>query len=83
MTELHIPEYGPHECVPTQDAYDATVRALEKHRARADSAETAIDILQNELRVIRDLAYRGSGPGARDAVEAIFERASKALGVDR
>jgi hypothetical protein len=73
MGDLHIPEYTPHECVPTQDAYDATVRALEKHRKRADRAE-------EELAAIRDLAYRGtSGDGSRDALEAIHTRACRAL----
>ncbi len=78
MSSIYIPEYGPHECVPTQDAYGATVRALEKHRERADRAETMIDVLQNELRAIRDLAYRGVGSPA-DALEAIQARVDRAL----
>ncbi len=71
MTVSWIPDYTPHECVPTQDAYDATVRALEKHRERADRAEA-------ELAAIRDLAYRGTGSPA-DALTAIHARACRAL----
>ena len=65
-----IPDYSPHVCVPTQDAYDATVRALEKHRERADRAEA-------ELAAIRDLAIEDGPPYV--ALEAIHQRASRAL----
>jgi hypothetical protein len=78
VTELHIPEYGIHECVPTQDAYDSTVRALEKHRQRADAAEAQAERLHYELAAIRDLAFRGVGSPA-DALQGIHERACRAL----
>ncbi|MFF0378674.1 hypothetical protein [Actinoplanes missouriensis] len=71
MEMTWVPDYSPHECVPTQDAYDATVRALEKHRERADRAEA-------ELAAIRDLAFRGAGSPA-DALNTIHQRASRAL----
>lgn len=41
-----IPEYTPHECVPTQDAYDAAVRALEKHRQRASRVGVVLNTWQ-------------------------------------
>lgn len=79
MPNLHVPEYGAHECVPTQDAYDSTVRALEKHRQRADTAEALVERLRGELAAIRDLAYRaGTGDAARNALEAIHVRANAA-----
>jgi hypothetical protein len=65
VSSLHIPEYTPHRCTPTQDAYDAAVRALEHYR------QTVTEL--------RDLAYRGSGDGAADALETIHQRACRAL----
>jgi hypothetical protein len=42
-----------------------------------------IRFLREELTAIRDLAYRGANEhGARDAVEVIFDRASKALNAE-
>jgi hypothetical protein len=64
VSALHIPEYAPHVCTPTQDAYDATCRALESYR--------------QTLGEIRDLAYRGVGSPA-DALGAIHRRACRAL----
>jgi hypothetical protein len=64
VTGLHIPEYTPHVCVPTQDAYDAACRALDHYR------QTLVEI--------RDLAFRGVG-SPTDALEAIQQRASRAL----
>ncbi len=73
MSDLHIPEYSPHQCVPTQDAYNAAVTALGRHKERADR-------LAAELAAVRDLAYRGtSGDGGRDALESIHTRACRAL----
>ena len=37
------------EQYPTQDAYDATVRALEKHRARADRAEALLEKVRDHV----------------------------------
>lgn len=65
MSDLHIPEYTPHVCTPTQNAYDAAVRALEHYR------QTVTEL--------RDIAYRGGGDGAADALEAIHSRACRAL----
>jgi hypothetical protein len=72
VSVLHIPEYTPHVCVPTQDAYDAACRALKMHRQRADR-------LAEELAAVRDLAYRAGDAGAADALEAIHQRACRAL----
>lgn len=44
----NVSEYGRHECIPTQDAYDATVRALEKHRERANRAEKELEELRTK-----------------------------------
>jgi len=54
MPDLHIPEYGGHECVPTQDAYDAAVRALEKHRERADNAEAELAALRAKAEAVAE-----------------------------
>ncbi len=51
MPDLHIPEYSPHACVPTPDAYKAAVIALNRHRARAaihaDTLSTILDLLDD------------------------------------
>jgi multidrug resistance efflux pump len=54
MADLHIPEYGGHECVPTRDAYDSTVRALEKHRQRADHAEAELASLRANAEAVAE-----------------------------
>ncbi|HEY6117206.1 MAG TPA: hypothetical protein VI172_14740 [Candidatus Dormibacteraeota bacterium] len=81
MTELHIPEWNPHRCAPTQDAYDAACRAIEKHRNSADQAMQTISRLRDELTAIRDLAYRGTG-SPTDALQAIQARARRAAVMD-
>ncbi len=64
MTGLHIPEYSPHRCTPTEAAYTAACEALDRYR--------------QALVEIRDIAFRGVGSPA-DALEAIQQRASRAL----
>lgn len=63
MADLHIPEYVPHECVPTQDAYDAACRAIEKYRAElADlraRAEAIAEEYEREPRLIASGAVAG------------------------
>ncbi|WP_157410826.1 hypothetical protein [Actinoplanes rectilineatus] len=46
MSDLHIPEYSPHRCTPTADAYAAAVRALEKHRSRSSRAGDVLNAWQ-------------------------------------
>lgn len=55
-----------HRCVPTQDAYDRAVAALEKHRARADAAER--DAAEQTERA--DLAVARAAVAADDAARA-------------
>ena len=43
---------GGTEHAPTQDAYDAACRAIEKHRERAERAEAALAVAEDALRVI-------------------------------
>lgn len=43
----------PHECVPTQEAYDAACAALEKHRARADDAEADLARMGDAVIIVR------------------------------
>lgn len=52
MSDLPIPEYSPHRCVPTEDAYNAAVAALEAHRRRADAAEAALADLTSRATVV-------------------------------
>lgn len=60
---LHIPEYSPHVCVPTQDAYDAACRAIEKYRAEVDDlrerAVAMAEEYEREPRLIASSAVAG------------------------
>ncbi len=48
MSDLHIPEYSPHQCVPTRDAYNAVCSALEEHKKRlAEVSEILTGIAEN------------------------------------
>lgn len=69
----------------THDAFLAAVRqAVGITEGRYEQAEDhRILFLREELAAVRDLAYRGANEhGARDAVEAIFERAGRALNAE-
>lgn len=49
-----------HVCVPTQDAYDRAVAALEKHRARADAAEADAATMRAALEQIARRDFTGA-----------------------
>jgi hypothetical protein len=62
-------------------AHADTLRELDEVKAQLDHATKSIGYLTDILAAIRDIAYRaGSGDAARDALEAIHGRASRAVG---
>lgn len=58
-------------------AVRAALRFAECRREQSEDAQIAI--LREALAAVRDIAYRASGDGARDALEAIHARACRAL----
>lgn len=56
--------------------YDAITAATHTARQSADEVQH----LRDELEAIANLAYRGSGDGATDALAEIHRRAREALG---
>jgi hypothetical protein len=70
----------------SRDAFMFAVREAigitERQHQMSEDAHAAI--LEGELEAIRNIAYRASGDGMRDALEAIHQRASRVLaGTDR
>jgi hypothetical protein len=61
---------------------DAQVTAeIERLNAELSDATKSVAYLTGELEAVRDIAYRaGAGAAARDALEAIFQRTSRAVG---
>ena len=56
---------------------------LDRLNAELSAATRSVAYLTGELEAVRDIAYRagaGTGDAARDALEAIFLRASRAVG---
>ncbi len=59
MAGLHIPDYTPHVCVPTKDAYDAACRALEHHKAELGD-------LTERLAALSRMWHRGGATWVKD-----------------
>ena len=61
-------------------AHGRTLYELDDTKALLAVTSGSVSFLRAEMAAIRDIAFRGSNDaGARDAVEAVFVRASKAL----
>jgi hypothetical protein len=63
---------------------EAVREAVARTERRFEQSEDhRIACLRDELAAIRDLAYRGSGDGAADALKAIHQRACRALNEEK